>query len=101
MLSKARLEVFHNPNLHEVTGFKYKLTLSIQVGWYLATSLSVNLTVYLTYGFMATSKPQKNVINKYWYSQLIILFLTSCCGLLKYQYTDQHSSTSAGARLVS
>ena len=29
----------------------------------MAKRLSVNLTVYLTYGFMATSKPQKNVIK--------------------------------------
>ena len=30
------------------------------MGWY----FSVNHTVYLDYGFMATSKPQKYVINK-------------------------------------
>ena len=46
-----------------MTGYKYKLTPSIQVGWYLAKSLSVNLTVYSTYGFMANTQPQKNVIK--------------------------------------
>ena len=34
-------------------------------------SSSVNHTVYLNYGFMATSEPQKYVINKLWYSKQV------------------------------
>ena len=34
------------------------------LGWCLPKKLSVNLSVYLHYGFLATTKPQKNVINK-------------------------------------
>ena len=34
------------------------------VGWCLPKSLSINLSVYLHYGFLATSKQQKNFINK-------------------------------------
>ena len=51
-------------NLHEVTGYKYicasytsKLVLDHD-------SSGVNHIVYLQYGFMATSEPQKNLINK-------------------------------------
>ena len=38
------------------------IKLPVQIGW--LKSLSVNHTVYLDYGFMATSEPQKYVINK-------------------------------------
>ena len=44
-------------NLHEVTGYTSRLVLH-------HNSSSVNYSVYLQYGFIATSEPQKNFITK-------------------------------------
>ena len=48
---------------------------NIQVGWYF--TIIVNYTVHLQYGFMATSEPQKKLINKKGDSFLKIDFIVA------------------------
>ena len=50
-------------NLHEVTGYKYMMCFLYKLVLDHDSS-GVNHIVYLQYGFMATSEPQKNLINK-------------------------------------
>jgi len=46
------------------TFYKYILTPTIVVGWYLSGKAVFSLNVYTNYGFLATLKPQKEFINK-------------------------------------
>ena len=74
-----RLEVSHKQKLNKVTGYTYYTSCTSKMVLHLRCS-SVNHNVYLDYGFMATSEPQKYVINKisvfryskkcYWYGPI-------------------------------
>ena len=42
---------------------KYIITPSVMVGWYLFENEVLNLSVYIKYGFLATTKLTKNLIR--------------------------------------
>jgi len=60
------------------TGYKYILTpIYCTVGWYLSGKAVFNLNVYTNYGFLATSKPQNEFINKPKWYLILKIFIQS------------------------